>query len=65
MSIYLANSLLSGMPLGAFNEGVQFGTWNGTATPVTLTDYSLTGTTANLAQAPAATATTTATFYGS
>ena len=52
MSIYLANSLLSGMPLGAFNEGVQFGT-------------SLTGTTANLAQAPAATAVTTASFYGS
>ena len=50
MSIYLANSLLSNMPLGAFNQAVYI------ANP---------GTTVNLAQAPAATAVTTATFYGS
>ncbi len=35
------------------------------AKTVTITDYTLSGTTVNLAQAPAATATTTATFYGS
>lgn len=34
------------------------------ASPVTLTDYTLAGTTVNLAQAPASTAVTTATFYG-
>ena len=34
-----------------------------TSSPVTITDYTLTGTTVNLAQAPASTATTNATFY--
>lgn len=36
---------------------------NSTTGPLTLTDYTLTGTTVNLAQAPASTATTNATFY--
>lgn len=35
-----------------------------TSAPVTLTDYTMSGTTVNLAQAPASTAVTTATFYG-
>ena len=41
-------------------EGVLIPT---SGSPVTLTDYTLTGTTVNLAQAPASTATTNATFY--
>ena len=36
---------------------------NGTSAPLTLTDYTLSGTTVNLAQAPVSTATTNATFY--
>ena len=36
---------------------------NTTGSPLTLTDYTLTGTTVNLAQAPASTAVTNATFY--
>ena len=62
-SLVLVNRMIT-IP-SQYSESVFNGSYIPTPStaPVTLTDYTLSGTTVNLAQAPASTATTNATFY--